>query len=530
MICFELYRQLDIRVFQTISAIDPGYGSCAKYVFERDSLVLLGMDHSVRLDLLTREVKKDSPIRNWDIESEAVMWFAEDSVEAAVIRLINDAYRKWYELDANISDEYFAMELEEVNRVLAGYALRIFMDEGGMSVFHDEPESDNEFTFEQAIELIMEVDDNRMDEAGIARLINEALYYRKIDRFEEATIRLEQVIRYMDHTLPEYTRTVFTLAETYYYMGNYERAVMLYYRVNLAFIEDEKDFYLHLGHALIDEKMKKYDRHLRIYFRSRIDSEFADTHRQAVAAAKASVAQVFDEYEETCLEMGQKKYESFRKNLPAGADEIDELIEEYETSDERAEEVHKQYEGFGLTEPRSKVETGNMSMSERLSTALDYYLTGEYQKAFDMYYRLASQTDKDSDYYTWIHLQLGKLYCFFDEPAKSWHALEKCNPNRFGIVYRLEDFMILYQHSHIVAEDFESDERFRKLVRGRMDTYYAQYDREYNRLIKDRKLMRAYKTYEKDCIEDTRYELRDELIDQKGRGGGLFARFRRSGE
>ena len=190
--------------------------------------------------------------------------------------------------------------------------------------------------------------------------------------------------------------------------------------------------------------------------------------------------------------------------------------------------MHKQYEGFGLTEPRSKVETGNMSMSERLSTALDYYLTGEYQKDFDMYYRLASQTDEDSDYYTWIHLQLGKLYCFFDEPAKSWHALEKCNPNRFGIVYRLEDFMILYQHSHIVAEDFESDERFRKLVRGRMDTYYAQYDREYNRLIKDRKLMRAYRIYEKDCIEDTKYELRDILTDGRSRGGGLFARLRRS--
>ena len=65
MIFFELYRQLDIRVFQTISAIDPGYGSCAKYVFEGDSLILLGMDHSVRLDILTKEVKKDSPIRNW---------------------------------------------------------------------------------------------------------------------------------------------------------------------------------------------------------------------------------------------------------------------------------------------------------------------------------------------------------------------------------------------------------------------------------------------------------------------------------
>ncbi len=528
MIFFELYRQLDIRVFQTISAIDRTYGSCAKYVFDADSLVLLGMDHSVRLDILTKEVKKDSPIRNWDIEDEAVMWFAEDSAEAALIRLINDAYRKWMQLDANISDEYFAVELEQVNRILAGYALRIFADDSGMSIFRDDVEG--EFTFEQAIELIMDVDENRMDDAGIAQLINEALYYRKLDRFDEATVRLEKAVRYIDHTTSMYTKTVFTLAETYYFMGNYDRSVMLYYRVNLQFIEDEDDFYLHLGHALIDAKMKKYDRHLRIYYHSRVDAEFADTHRQAVAAAKASVADVFAEYEATCLDMGRKKYAEFRNSLPAGADDIDELLEVYEKPEERVREIHKQYEGFRLSEPKATSEATALSVNERLSVALDYFLTGEYQKAFDLYCRLAAQADEGSDFYTWIHLQLGKLYCFFDEPVKSWNTLKKCDPRRFGIVYRLEDFLILYQHVHIVAEDFESDVRFRKLIRGRMDPYYAQYDRQYNLLLKDRKLMRAYKVYEKDCTDDSRYELRSILKETKEKGGGLFGLFGRKKE
>ena len=528
MIFFELYRQLDIRVFQTISAIDRTYGSVAKYVFDGDSLVLLGMDHSVRLDILTKEVKKDRPIRNWDIEDEAMMWFAEDSAEAALIRLINDAYRKWMQLDANISEEYFAMELEQVNQMLAGYDLRIFADDSGMSIFKDEV--GNEFTFEQAIELIMDVDENRMDDAGISQLINEALYYRKLDHYEEATVRLEKVVRYVDHTLPIYTQTVFTLAETYYYMGNYDRAVMLYYRVNLQFIEDENDFYMHLGHALLDAKMKKYDRHLRIYYHALTDSEFADTHRQAFAAAKASVGDVFGEYEATCMDMGRKKYAEFRNSLPVGADEIDELLEVYEKPEERVREIHKQYEGFKLSEPRAAAEPTALSVNERLSVALDYFLTGEYQKAFDLYYRLASQADEGSDFYTWIHLQLGKLYCFFDEPVKSWNVLKKCDPGRFGIVYRLEDFLILYQHVHIVSEDFESDVRFRKLIRGRMDPYYAQYDRQYNLLIKDRKLMRAYRIYEKDCTEDSRYELRNVLKETKEKGGGLFGLFRRKKE
>ncbi len=525
MIYFELYRQLDIRIFQTISAVDQTYGSCAKYVFDKDSLILLGMDHSVRLDILTKEVKKDSPIRNWDIEDEAIMWFAEDSTEAALIRLINDAYRRWFMLDVNISEEFFMMELEQVNMLLEGYGLRIFSDDSGMSIFRTDAGADSEFTFEQAVDLIMEIDENRMDDAGIAQLINEALYYRKFDKYDEAAVRLEKVARYVDHTLPIYTQTVFTLAETYYFMGNYERAVMLYYRVNLKFVEDENDFYLHLGHALIDEKMKKYDRHLRIYFHSRIDREFADTHRQAVAAAKASVSEVFAEYEATCSDMGRKKYAEFRNSLPDGADDIDEILEEYEKPKEDVQEIHKQYEGIILSEPRVSAQNSSVSVNERLSEALDYYLTGEYQKAFDLYYRLASQADEDSDFYTWIQLQLGKIYCFFDEPLKSWKVLKKCDPTRFGIVYRLEDYLILYQHAHIVAEDFESDIRFRKLVRGRMDPYFAQYDRQYNELLHDRKLMRAYKTYEKDCIEDSRYELRAVLKETKERRGGFFGLF-----
>ncbi|MCR5591236.1 MAG: hypothetical protein K6F73_06835 [Lachnospiraceae bacterium] len=528
MIFFELYRQLDIRLFQTISAIDQTYGSCAKYVFDRDSLILLGVDHSIRLDILTKEVKKDNPIRNWDIESETVMWFAEDSAEAVLIRLINDAYRKWMRLDANISEEYFAMELEQVNQMLAGYDLRIFTDSTGMSIFRAEVAEGDEFTFEQAVEQIMDIDENRMDDAGISQLISEALYYRKLDRYEEAAVRLEKVVRYVDHTLPIYTQTVFTLAETYYFMGNYDRAVMLYYRVNLQFIEDENDFYLHLGHALIDEKMKKYDRHLRIYYHSLIDKEFADTHRQAVAAAKASVSEVFAEYEATCADMGRKKYAEFRNSLPAGADEIDELLEVYEKPEERVREIHKQYEGFMLSEPKTGAEQSSLSVNERLSVALDHYLTGEYQKAFEMYCRLASQADSDSDFYTWIHLQLGKLYTFFDEPAKAMDALMKCDPRRFGVVYRVEDFLILYQHAHIVADDFESDIRFRKLVRGRMDPYYAQYDRQYNLLLRDRKLMRSYKLYEKDCIEDSRYELRGVLRESRESRGGFFARLFRS--
>lgn len=520
MLFFELYRQLDIRMFQTMAAVDPTYGSCARYVFDKDALVLLGTDHSVRLDVLSMTYSNDAPYKNWDIESEAMLWFAEDSMESALIRLINDAFRVWLSIDANITQEYFFNEINTVNSYLAGYDLRVFVDEHGMSICKD----GNPFTFEQAIELIMEIDDNRMDDAGIEALINEALFYRKMDKYEEAAVRLEKVARYVDHNIPMYTNIIFTLAETYYFMGNYERAEMLYYRVNMNHIADPDDFYMHLGHALLDAKMRKYDRHLRIYYHSLVDPEYADTHRQAVAASKGAVAEVFEEYERTCFDMGKKKYEEYRTSLPEDADDIDELLNIYEKPEERPDVEHKQLEGIKLKEPTAQSANLDMSVSELVAQALDLFLEGYYQEAFDIYYRLKEQVDTESDYYTWVHFQLAKLYCFFDEPDKASMSLSQCNPNRFGLVYRQEDYLLLSRHSRIVRDDFESDPRYRIMVRGRLDSYFAQYDREYNRLLKDKKLMKAYKAYEKDCIEDERFDYGDQINQNDGANKGFFAR------
>ena len=520
MLFFELYRQLDIRMFQTMAAVDPTYGSCAKYLFDRDSLVLLGTNHSIRLDILSKNVSNDNPVKNWDYESEAVLWFAEDSTEAAVVRLINDAFRKWLSLDANITEEYFLNELNMVNSYLAGYDLKIFVDDTGMSIFKDGAA----LTFEQAIEYIMEVDENRMDDDGIEALISESFYYRNMDRYEEAAIRLEKVARYVDHTLPIYTNTVFSLAETYYFMGNYERAVQLYYRINMNFIADEEDFYMHLGHALLDEKMRRYDRHLRIYYHSLIDPKYADTHRQAVASAKGAVAEVFEEYSETCLEMGKKKFEEHKKSLPEQADDIDELLNIYENPEEKPDVTHKQIDDIKLREPHVVANDNVKAVNELLSQALDLYLAGSYQDAFDIYFRLKEITSPDSDYYSWVYYQLGKLYLFFNEPQKAVACISECDPNRFGMVYRQEDFLLLARHAHIVNDDFESDARFRVFVRGRLDPYYAQYSRDYNLLMRDKKLVKSYGIYEKDCIDEARYDYRDVLWDYKGSGGGWLKR------
>ena len=274
MLTFELYRQLDIRMFQTVSVADSTYGACAKYILDGDNLILLGSDHSIRLNIPSKGLTKDVPLRNWDIETEAMLWFSEDSNEAVVIRMICNAYRQFLGVDPYGTAEEFSALMDAANARLAQYDLKMLVDEAGMCIFHE----DLGYTFEDAVNLIMDIDENRMDNGGMVELINEALYYRKVDKMEEAAQRLEKVVRYADHTQPIYTDSLFLLGETYYYSGNFERAAELYYRCHMEFIEDEDDFYIHLGHALLDERMKKYERQIRIYYRGIIDAEYADTH------------------------------------------------------------------------------------------------------------------------------------------------------------------------------------------------------------------------------------------------------------
>lgn len=527
MIVFELYRQLDVRMYQTLAQLDPNYGPCAKYIFEDDTLLLLGSDHSIRLNMATKEAIIDNPIRNFNIDNEPVLWFSENSYEGYIVRAINNVFRQWLNVDPFESEEKLLQSIIDINENLTKYDIRIFYDASGMLVYHN----DMVITFEQAIEMIGEMDLKREQNADLQAILNDAQALKGAGRLADAVPYYEQIIRNTSRPDFIYTVAAFELAESYYFIGNYDRAVSLYYRCNLEFIADEKDFYIHLGHALLDVKMKKYEREIKTYYRSKVDPDYILTHKDAVEGARREVAAVFDEYEQTCLEMGQKKYAEHRNHLPIGADDIDELLAVDSEDENDSEAPQKVYEGIRLTEPVVKKNVSKKSDNELFYDALELFIAGEYQKAFEIYWMLTKELPEDSDYYTWAQFQLGKLYTIFDDYNKAFNALSMCDPNKFGIVYRQEDFLVLYEHVKIVCNDFENDTRYRKLLRGRFDFYFAQYDAEYNQMLRDHKLIRKFVQYEKECREDCIEEFGDNIVldedKNKSKKKGFFGLFKK---
>ena len=73
-------------------------------------------------------------------------------------------------------------------------------------------------------------------------------------------------------------------------------------------------------------------------------------------------------------------------------------------------------------------------------------------------------------------------------------------------MYRQSDFFLLYTHVRTLCDDLESDESFRKLVRGRIDDYYARFDTEYITLRSDPNVMMKFRRYEKECLNAARNE------------------------
>lgn len=510
MILFELSRQLDIRLYQTMTILDKSYGAVGKYILLDDTFILLGYDHSVKINMMTKELSADMAMRSFDIEAEPVMWFSEGSAESKVISIISGAMRQWLNVDAMRQSEFYEC-LESTNRALSKYNLKIIFDMDSMCIFYD----GESMTFEQAINHIMEMDAEQEKEAFLPEWFNEAEYFRSSNRMEEACEKYEKVLKFTNRSQPVYTTSAFHLAECYYFLGNYDRSIKLYYRCNLEFIPSTDDFYIHLGHALLDEKMKKYERQIKIYYHCRIDPEYAMTHKPAMEAAGNEVADVFDEYEATCLDMGMKKYTEHRKHLPKDSDDIDEILAIDADDEEQKTRPPKRYKDIKLVEQTIQTDILDKSFNEMLADALDFYIQGEYQLAFEIYLRLKSESSENSDYATWVNFMLAKLYIISEDYEKAMERLEECNPNCFGLIYRLDDFLVLYSHTRIICDDFESNENFRTLIRGRIDFYFAQYDPSYNQMIRELLLMNSYGKYEKECIENSKAVFTEKMPELK---------------
>ncbi|MBQ7588391.1 MAG: hypothetical protein IJT37_10260 [Lachnospiraceae bacterium] len=502
MIFFELFHQLDERMYRTVKQMDPLMNPCSRYLIDGNCLIILGANVSMRWNITNREITEEMPVKNFDLANETLYWFSEESAEGAMIRMISNAFRQWYNIDPFKSFAEFEISENDINRKLMEYGFQMAWAMDKMAVISNE----GIVALESAITTAIE--DDALRTAGISKdeWIYDARYFRRTDQLERAIDQYERVLRYSNFNERIFTEAAFCLGESSYFLGNYDNAVSMYYKCNLDYIDDENDFYIHIGHALLDVKMKHYEKELRTYYRGCLDRSYATEHMREVERAAAEVAAEFEEYEKTCLTIGKKKYNEHIAALPLKEDALNFVEMEEVPVEESRKTADNRYRDVKLVKPKILADYYTISLNETMSDALGFMSTGEYQKAYELYYKLAQSLDPESDYATWVNFQLGKLYCICNDAKNSYETLCRCRPGKFGVVYRQSDFFLLYTHVRIMCDDLESDERFRKLIRGRIDDYYAKFDSEYISLRSDQSIMGEFRKYEKECMNQARAE------------------------
>ena len=489
-------------MYRTVKQMDPLINPCSRYLIDGNCLIILGANVSLRWNITNRELTEDKPVKHFDLSDETLYWFSEESAEGAMIRMISNAFRQWYNIDPFKSFAEFEISENDINRKLMEYGFQMAWAMDKMAVFSNE----GIVPLESAITIAIEDDALRTAGISVDEWIYDARYFRRTDQLERAIDQYQRVLRYSNPNERMFTEAAFCLGESYYFLGDYDNAVSMYYKCNLDFIEDENDFYIHIGHALLDVKMKRYEKELRTYYRGCLDRSYATEHMREVERAASEVGAEFEEYEKTCLTIGKKKYSEHIAALPLKDDTFGFVVLEEIQPEETKKTADKRYRDVKLVKPNILADHDTISLNETMSEALMYLSSGEYQRSYELYYKLSQSLDPESDYATWVNFQLGKLYCICDDAKSSYEVLCRCRPGKFGVVYRQSDFFFLYTHVRTLCDDFESDESFRKLVRGRIDDYYARFDTEYISLRSDPNVMMKFRRYEKECMNAARNE------------------------
>ena len=489
-------------MYRTVKQMDPLMNPCSRYLIEGNCVIILGANVSLRWDITNRELKEDKPVKHFDLANETLYWFSEQSAEGDMIRMISNAFRQWYNIDPFKSFAEFEKSENEINRHLIDYGFQMAWAMDKMAVFSNE----GIVTLESAIKTVIEDDALRTAGISIEEWLYDARYFRRTDQLERAIDQYERVLRYSGHSERMFTESAFCLGESFYFLGKYDNAVAMYFKCNLDFIDDENDFFIHIGHALLDAKMKHYEKELRTYYRGCLDRSYAMEHMREVERAAAEVSAEFEEYEKTCLSVGKKKYAEHIAQRPENDEPLNVIpMEEIEIPEEK-KEADKRYVDVKLVKPNILADSDTISLNDTMSDALRFMSSGEYQKAYELYYKLSQSLNPESDQATWVNFQLAKLYCICDDAKSSYDALCRCRPGKFGVVYRQSDFFLLYTHVRILCDDLESDEMYRKLIRGRIDDYYAKFDSEYISLRSDPNVMMKFRRYENECMEAARSE------------------------
>lgn len=305
MIAFELNKPLNHFFENALTYIDEEFRSCAKYLLDGDDLIALGYEYSLRMSFADRGLYTVEGYEEWEQYMPLELpLYEEETMEAELFKYVYTVFRRWQEIPPYADEHMHRVLLRKLSQRLTYYNLRVLIPEEIFEIYF----CSERVTLEQAIVTIMQRDMNYHVVEVVRSDYEEAERLRSLGRHQDAIPYYLNVLTEEDHGSNLYTLAAYGLGEAYHFADKLAGSAEAYMQCNVALLPDQEEFYKRLGHALLDERLKEYGDMVKLYYRSILCVQYRNKHKKELEAAVEEVGEMFEEYEETCVEIGKKKY------------------------------------------------------------------------------------------------------------------------------------------------------------------------------------------------------------------------------
>lgn len=304
MIQFELNRPLNIFFNNTLTYMDEAFLPCSRYIADENQIMALGENYS--LTLLVSEGIVETTMTNEFATGDKWLFFEEDSAESELMKYVYTLFRMWQQIPPYASIHMHKVLLGKLNKKLMYYDLRIIDTSERFGILY----GGRCVSLEDALGVIIRRNAGEHIKYVVRTDYEEAERLRGLGHHEEALPLYLSALEKENRESSIYTLASYGLGEVYYFLNDMQNTIKAYCACDVKLLSDENELYRRLGHAFLDDRLKKYTDDLKAYFKSMQSVPYANRHQEETAEAFKNVGEIFEEYEATCVEVGKKQYEA----------------------------------------------------------------------------------------------------------------------------------------------------------------------------------------------------------------------------
>lgn len=291
-----------------LANIDEAFLPCSKYVAYENQITALGENYSLTLSFTDGIVEATARADEWSL-ANGWIFFEEDSAESELVKYVYTLFRMWQKLPPYASAHMHKVLLGKLNKKLMYYDINILDSAERFGVRY----CGSRVSLEDALGVMIQRNAGERERFVIRTDFEEAERLRSLGHHEEALPFYLAALEKENKESNIYTLASYGLGEVYYFQNDMEKTIRAYLCCDVNLLSDETELYRRLGHAFLDDKLQKYTDHLKAYFKSIQSVPYANRHQEETAEALKNVEEIFEEYEGTCIEVGKKQYETFRR-------------------------------------------------------------------------------------------------------------------------------------------------------------------------------------------------------------------------